>query len=785
MAEKNNYIGIAMGLDVSNLKAGLNETKKEIRTANKTFAAETAGMDKWSDNVEGLQAKLKQLDTVLGLQKKNYAGISAELEEARKKYGDNSEQVRRLNDQLLDCTATIKKIEKAQGKYTNALEELESGTKDAEQATDKLSDALRDTEGATQTLEGGFSVLKGAIAGLVTSGINALVSGLANAVTESQEFRRELSYLEQAADTAGVSFDKAKEKVKQVYAVFGEEDSAVEGLNNLMTAGFDGAALDKITEQLTGAAIQWKDTLKFEGLADGLQETLATGKAIGPFVELLERGGIVAEDFDAGLAAASTTAEKQAYVLDTLSSLGLEGIAAGYRDANKSLIENAEAQFEYNETMGQVGERVEPVFTSIKNGWADVLTAALLASNGIDLEALRAGIQEAFSWFINEGIPLIKDVISFVLENKDIILSSIVGIGAAFAAWKVTTIIQGATAAMKALWLATEGQTVAQKLLNLAMKANPIGLVVSLIAGLVAGFITLWNTSDEFRNFWIGLWDKVKAAVQPVLSYIGEAFANTWNAIKKIWSVVADWFKKVWNNIKAIFSPSNVKSGITSPFSNAWNAIKLIWDAVSGYFRLIWSNIRTIFSVVKSVLSGDFRGAWEGIKSIWQNSTSYFRGLINTIFSYFKELPSKLISIGSDMIEGIKQGIKNKAASLANEVANAAKRALDAAKNFLGINSPSKVMAEQVGAPMAQGVGVGLLSKSREVAKDVQKFTNGLQATAANIAGGLSVSTRNEGVGAVSGGNISYTQIINAPKQPSQIEIYRQTKNLLSIRGGV
>ena len=288
-----NYIGIAMDLDVTDLKAGLQETKKEIQTANKQFAAATSGMDNWTESSEGLSAKLKQLDTVLKNQKKNVAGIEAELKKAKAQYGENSEQVRRLTDRLLDAQAAVGKTEKAQRKYTTQLKNVEEAEREAGDAAEKLADSLKKTDTATEKLQGGFTVLKGAIAGLVANGISAFVGGLANAVEESREFRQELAYLEQGAADAGVSFDKAKEKVRDVYAVFGEEDSAVEGLNNLMTAGFDGAALDKITDQLTGAAVKWHDTLKFEGLADGLQETLATGTAIGPFVELLERGRMI------------------------------------------------------------------------------------------------------------------------------------------------------------------------------------------------------------------------------------------------------------------------------------------------------------------------------------------------------------------------------------------------------------------------------------------------------------------------------------------------------------
>ena len=435
---QDNYIGIAMGLDVSDLKAGLNETKKAISMANKEFANASAGMDDWKKSGEGLAAKLTQLEKILDNQERVVAGYKAELEHVSEKFGENSVQAQTLKGKLLDAETAVKKTEKqirnfssslddvqqeeastitdtdrlestiselgstlsmqkkrvsdyesalekakaehgetsqevkdlskklndaknavsktenAQKAYTDQLNKVQSESSQTTTSTKKMSSALRDADSATVELKGGFSVLKGAMANFVSTAVTSLVSGLKNAISESREFRSEMSFLQATADKTGASFDQAQEKVKEVYSVLGETDSAVEGMNNLMTAGFDGKALDEITDQLMGASIQWHDTLKFEGLADGLQETLATGKAVGPFVELLERGGMVAEDFDEGLAKCKTDAEKQNYVLKQLSKLGLSEVTAKYKESNKELVEGAEAQFEYEQAMAEL-----------------------------------------------------------------------------------------------------------------------------------------------------------------------------------------------------------------------------------------------------------------------------------------------------------------------------------------------------------------------------------------------------------------------------------------------
>ena len=80
-------------------------------------------------------------------------------------------------------------------------------------------------------------------------------------------------------------------------------------------------------------------------------------------------------------------------------------------------------------------------------------------------------------------------------------------------------------------------------LLNTALLANPIGLVVAAIAGLVAAFVVLWNKSEKFRNFWINLWDIVKGTAEVAWEEISGFFKNAWIAIKAVWSVASVYFK--------------------------------------------------------------------------------------------------------------------------------------------------------------------------------------------------------------------------------------------------
>ena len=151
---------------------------------------------------------------------------------------------------------------------------------------------------------------------------------------------------------------------------------------------------------------------------------------------------------------------------------------------------------------------------------------------------------------------IFQGLFTWVLENKDGILAAIVGICAAFAAYKtvlaISSLIDLFRSGTLAATLATNAAAVAQWALNAAMNANPIGLVVALIAGLVAAFVVLWNKSEGFRNFFINMWEGIKKGVASIINGIIGGFEGFVNgligginflirAINKLSFNVPDW----------------------------------------------------------------------------------------------------------------------------------------------------------------------------------------------------------------------------------------------------
>ena len=692
-----NYIGIAMGLDVTDLKTGLSEANKQIQLANSEFKSASSGLEDWTKSTDGLNAKITQLSTVLDLQKRKLAGIQAEYDKTVASQGANSEAARKLKVQLNNQKAVVNTTERELNNYKDTLKQAEEGTLDLETATLRGGKAVAKLGNDAKKSGDGFTVAKGAVAGFIANGLTALVGACKNAVSSilgvvdaTKEYRKTLATLDTAANDVGVSTDFIRDKFTSLMGVLGDEASVTEGLNNLLIAGFDESSLDNITKSLEGAALKWKDTLKFEGLADSLQEWIgSSGENLsGNFAELLERMGYSLEEVKEKTAG-MTDEQRRNYAMNLLNKEGLDKVSESYRKQNEDMIKSNEANVNWQNTLSKVADKIQPITTKIREGFTKILEKILELTNNVDFDALGEKISKAFDGFINKILPAIIKGLQWIIDNKNIIISGIVGIGAAFVAWKVVGIIQAATKAL-------QGMTIAQKLLNVAMNANPIGIIITLVSALVSAFMYFWNTSEGFRNFWIDLWNKIKEACAPVIEFI------------------------------------------KSTFILAWQNIKAVWDVVVSYFKTLWENIKLIFSVVKSVLTGDFEGAWEGIKNVFSNVKEFFNGVWDKIKEVFSNVGEWFKDVGKNIVTGIWEGIKGAYNWLKEKITGWVGNVAGWFKNVFKIHSPSKLMRDEVGKYVGQGVGVGIVDSLPDVKKNINKFTNFVSDNMGNIKSDLS-----------------------------------------------
>lgn len=335
----------------------------------------------------------------------------------------------------------------------------------------------------------------------------------------------------------------------------------------------------------------------------------------------------------------------------------------------------------------------------------DNLNGDMTALNS-KLEATQIAIYEKFEPALRKGVGVLDkllDAINFVVKHSTEFTAALAGMATAIASYiAYTTALKVMENGWKALTIVTKAQAAAQAVLNVVMSANPIGLIIAAIAGLVAAFVLLWNKSDTFRNFWIGLWESIKGAVAPVVDTIKNIFENIIGFFQNNWQSIlafminpfAGLFKYAYDNfegfrnfvdgfvegIKAIFSTiadwvnTNVFQPIMAFFQvvidffttswnvisqlgiGCWNAIKIIWslvaswfkssviDPVTKFFTSLWNGIQTAASI-----------AWNFIKSVWSVASGWFNSaIIQPVANFFAGMWGKLRNGASQAWEGIK-----------------------------------------------------------------------------------------------------------------------------------
>ena len=170
---------------------------------------------------------------------------------------------------------------------------------------------------------------------------------------------------------------------------------------------------------------------------------------------------------------------------------------------------------------------------------------------GSQLSELGRTVQiELLQPLVSEVIPPVKEFVGWLISNSSTVCAAIGGIGAAMATMAaintVTTVVQGFNKLKTSLMAATA----AQEGFNIAMMANPIGIIIALIVGLVAAIVILWNKNENFRNFFINAWENIKEFFGNAIEGVKNKFAEWGESFENIKSTVGDFI----NNIKSKFS---------------------------------------------------------------------------------------------------------------------------------------------------------------------------------------------------------------------------------------
>ena len=188
--------------------------------------------------------------------------------------------------------------------------------------------------------------------------------------------------------------------------------------------------------------------------------------------------------------------------------------------------------------------------------------------------------------------------------------------------------------------------------LNTAMLANPVGVVVALLAGLVAAFVYLWNNVEGFRKFWLKTWDNIKAAASKAKTAITKTYLNigTWfkdkfgqisKAGQDALTKVKQWFSDTYKSITRTFS--GIGTWFKNKFQSAYTGIKNVFSGWGSFFGGLWAKIREKFGTIGTSIGKSMDSAVKSglnrVLSTVESTINKGIGLINSAITLANRLP--------------------------------------------------------------------------------------------------------------------------------------------------
>ena len=713
---------------------------KAYQDAVKQSAAEHAQL---GEKLENAKEKLASIEAQCGKNSKEYEEQKKAVDDLQKQYDESTKAQDNNKKSLSQLAVQMNNAQADVNKTTKEIDNLGKESDDSAKQVDDLSKKMGDADGASKNLNDGFTVLKGTMANLASQAISKVVDGFKGLVGGAVDYQKSMEYYTTSFTVMTGSADKASETVKKLADIGAttpfDMPQLADATSLLMNFGF--SADDAVDSMMMLGDISQGNADKLNTIAraygkmnsaqkvslesinmmidagfNPLQEiSEKTGESMQSLYDRVSKGKMSVDEITESMKRSTSEGGKYFQSMDAQSHT-LDGRLSTLSDTVNS----------------KLGEALQPILQKAADEWLPNITNAI---DNMDIDSVVS--------IIDDILSSVGDLFGYITDNGDTIISLVAGIGAAMATWKVASMINGVVTAIKAFKAANEGASVAQALLNAVMNANPIMLVVTLLAGLIATIITLWNTNEGFRNTVISVWNAFKDTVGNVITSVGGFIDN-----------LISWFQALPGRISAFLGEviGNVQNWASNMVSKAS-------EAGSNFVSNVVSFISGLPSTVWNWLSSTLNNAWNFAGQLAQAGANAASGLVNNIIGTISGLPGQLYNWGVDMVKGIADGIR----SAIHYVTSAVKSVASKVKSYLHFSRPDEgplVEYESWMPDMVEGLSDSLAKASPELISQTEALANGMS-DAFNANGGVSAS-----------GGRSYDSMVEAFKDAlSQVKI--------------
>ena len=585
---------------------------------------------------------------------------------------------------------------------------------------------------------------------------NSLKTGLARLISPAKEGYEAMKQLGIEVTNADGSMKDSITIQRELHEAFGKLSeseqiaaaSAIFGKNQmapwLALINTAPEEVDALSLELDGASLSIDDFSK---------QLEASGLSLDRMKASMEKLGVSQKDFDDILKASGGNAE-----------LFAEG-----------LWEACDKGVSFEDVVNALGGDLDGLQTVMNNtkGTTDVMAEAMMSGFGGSLEKLKSSIDVLVTSIGEALAPTIQKVADFIqgLVDKFNALTpaqqqTIVQIGLVVAAIGPLLIVVGKVISSIGTIMTWAPKIVSgvQNIIGIGSKlmgglqslwgvimANPIALIVAAIAAAVAAFIYFWNTSEEFRQFWINLWEAIKTAVSTVVEAIGTFFTVT---VPAAFNSFVEFFQGLWEGVKEFFSGiwEGMKEIVTTVWETIKNVVQLAIMAIGEFFstaltiitlpfQFIWENCKEIITAAWEAIKGAVSTALEAIGTAISTAWEAVKTATSTAFEAVKTVVTTVWTAIKDAVTPIIQGIQTAVSTAWEAIKTATTTAFNAVKTaattaWNGIKSAIDTVLNAVKTAVTtawQAVQTTTTTVFNAVKSAVSTVWNGIQSTITSV----------------------------------------------------
>ena len=439
--------------------------------------------------------------------------------------------------------------------------------------------------------------------------------------------------------------------------------------------------------------------MNFGGMADYLHEcwnkiTLTVKGVLSVFQTLKDgsgaiRGELATQIKAAGLVGLVTTVSRIVYRIQAVFKGFSKALSAAFARIDTVFVPVRLAVAELMQGVSSLfGLFTGNEVTSAASTW-EAFGAALGEIAGGVLE----GLATAFAWLV-DGIRLFASVVGYLIDGVSALCGWLLNLGGAANeasaaadpfAWsnlgKVLGYVLGVFVAWKAALLATRGVMLAvsavtkawaaaQWLLNAAMSANPIGLVVIAIAGLIAAGAWLVQNWDGIAAWWNDLWDGIAAWAGKKWAAIVGIITGAWDAVvsgikgfgasllsglQGAWDALKNGVRAAWEGYLSLLSAfwGSILSGLLDFGAAVISGLQSVWDAVGNAAGAAWDGIAGLVSGAWDAIIGGLSAFGASMLAFLQNAWAEWEGFVARLLGALGSILSGLLDFGAAVISGL------------------------------------------------------------------------------------------------------------------------------------